>query len=571
MSQNTVKFADIEVTTPNLESIQQVYQEINQALDLAQTKEESQQALQKWNSLRREIDSWKAMVSLNFSQDTRNEAYKKAQEYSDRIQPQLTALEVEMKRKLLDSSQRTQLEEILGKHAFSLWEADVTAFEPAIEADLVTQSQLVNQYIELLASAEIEFNDETTNLSGIRKYTQDSDRNTRYQAEKARWNFFTQNKAKLNQIYNDLVTLRHQMAQKLGYENYIGLGYQKMQRIDYNQADVARYRDEVVKEVVPLANKIIAQKQQKLNLEQVKFWDEAVFDLQGNPVPQGDEAWMLKQAQKMFDGMHPELSDFFRMMVEGDFLDLDTRPGKAGGGFCTAFPTYKVPYIFANFNGTQGDVEVFTHEMGHAFQCWQSRNLPVFDYLWPTLESCEIHSMSLEFLTWSQMDKFFTTDSDRDSTSEADRFRQIHLAQSILFLPYGCAVDHFQHLVYANPTATPAQRNQMWQQMEARYLPWRDYGDLEHPSQGGLWQEKQHIYCYPFYYIDYTLALCCAMQFWVKSSSDPESTLADYIALCRRGGQAPFQELVTSANLVSPFKPGCLAEVVSKAQEFLQL
>ena len=562
MSQK-VAFSEIEVTTPTIENVQQAYQKIDRALDKAQTTEEINQALQQWNNLRQEIDSWKAMVSLNFSQDTRNEDYKQAQKYSDEIQPKITALEVEMKRKLLGSDKREELSEILGSHVFNLWEADITAFEPAIEADLIAESKLINQYVGLLASAEIEFQGEKTNLSGIRKYTQDRDRSTRYQAEKARWNFFTQNKAELDRIYDELVTLRHQMAQKLGYDNYIGLGYKKMQRIDYNEADVARYCDEVVKEVVPLAQKIIERKKQKLNLDKVMFWDEAVFDLKGNPVPQGDEAWMLQQAQKMFDGMHPELSEFFRMMVEGNFLDLDTRPGKAGGGFCTSFPTYNVPYIFANFNGTQGDVEVFTHEMGHAFQYWQSRNLPVFDYLWPTLESCEIHSMSLEFLTWSQMDRFFREDSDR--------FREIHLAHSILFLPYGCAVDRFQHLVYANPTATPAERNQMWQDIEARYLPWRDYGDLTHPSQGGLWQEKQHIYCYPFYYIDYTLALCCAMQFWVKASSDKEATLDDYIALCRRGGQAPFQELVKSANLVSPFQPGCLAEVVSKAREFLQL
>ena len=560
MSQK-VAFSNIEVTTPTIESVQQAYQNINRALDKAQTKEETQQALQQWNSFRQEIDSWKAMVSLNFSQDTRNQDYKQAQEYSDEIQPKLTALEVEMKRKLLGSDKREELSEILGSHVFNLWEADITAFEPAIEADLIEESKLINQYVGLLASAEIEFQGETTNLSGIRKYTQDRDRSTRHQAELARWSFFSQNKAQLDQIYDNLVTLRHQMAQKLGYDNYIGLGYKKMQRIDYNEADVARYCDEVVKEVVPLAQKIIERKKQKLNLDKVMFWDEAVFDLKGNPVPQGDEAWMLQQAQKMFDGMHPELSDFFRMMVEGNFLDLDTRAGKAGCGFCTSFPTYNVPYIFANFNGTQGDVEVFTHEMGHAFQYWQSRNLPVFDYLWPTMESCEIHSMSLEFLTWSQMDEFFKEDSDR--------FREIHLAQSILFLPYGCAVDRFQHLVYANPTATPEERNQMWQDVEARYLPWRDYGDLTHPSQGGLWQEKQHIYFAPFYYIDYTLALCCAMQFWVKAANDKESTLEEYIALCRRGGQAPFQELVKSANLVSPFQPGCLAKVVSKAQTFL--
>ncbi|MEM8829032.1 MAG: M3 family oligoendopeptidase [Cyanobacteria bacterium P01_G01_bin.19] len=563
MSQTMIDFADIKVDTPQIEQVTAEYQNINNALDEAETTAAKKAALQQWEDLRRRLDSWSAITSLRFSQDTANEDYKQAQAYSDEIQPKLTALEVAMKRRLLDSPDRAEFESILGKQAFSLWSADVTTFESIIEEDLVEESKLINQYVQLLASASIAFQGETVNLSGILKYAQDSDRNTRHAAEKARWNFFSQNRDKLDNIYARLVKLRHQMAQKLGYQDYIGLGYKRMRRIDYDRADVASYRDEVVDKVVPLAQKIIDQKAQKLNLERVNFWDEAVFDLQGNPKPQGDRDWMLERAQAMFNAMHPELGSFFSMMVRGDFLDLETRKGKAGGGFCTSFPTVGVPYIFANFNGTKDDVEVFTHEMGHAFQAWQSRNIPTIDYLWPTLESCEIHSMSLEFLTWSQMDKFFGDD--------ADRFREIHLAESILFLPYGCAVDHFQHLVYANPEATPAERNQMWQQMEARYLPWRDYGDLDYPSQGGLWQEKQHIYCSPFYYIDYTLALCCAMQFWVKAEDDLESALTEYIALCQRGGKAPFQALVNSANLVSPFKPGSLSDVVDKAQAFLKL
>jgi M3 family oligoendopeptidase len=563
MSQTQLNFADIQAETPDLEQITQEYQDINNALDRAQTRSDKEKALQQWEDLRRRLDTWGAMTSLNFSQDTTNKDYQQAQEYSDELKPKLTALEVAMKRRLLNSQDRTELESILGQQAFSLWSADVTTFEPAIEEDLVQESKLVNQYVQLLASAELKFRGETVNLSGIRKYTQDSDRQTRYEAEKVRWQFFSQHQAQLDSIYDELVKLRHQMAQKLGYENYTGLGYKRMQRIDYTEADVAKYRDEVVAKVVPLAQKIIDQKAQKLNLPSVMYWDEAVFDLQGNPKPQGDHDWMLQQAQQMFDAMHPELGSFFAMMVAGNFMDLKTRPGKAGGGFCTSFPTAGVPYIFANFNQTQGDVEVFTHEMGHAFQAWQSRNLPLIDYLWPTLESCEIHSMSLEFLTWSQMDKFFGDD--------ANRFRQIHLAQSILFLPYGCAVDHFQHLVYANPEATPESRNQMWQQMEARYLPWRQYEDIEYPAKGGLWQEKQHIYCSPFYYIDYTLALCCAMQFWLKAESDFAGALTEYIALCQRGGQAPFGGLTSSANLVSPFQPGSLANVVTKAQHFLGL
>jgi M3 family oligoendopeptidase len=561
MIQTRINFADIQVETPTLEQVTAEYESINQALDRASTTEAKREALQQWEDLRRRLDSWSALTSLHFSQDTTNEDYKQAKSYADELQPKLTALAVAMKKRLLNSPDVAEFETILGKQAFSLWSADVTAFEPIIEADLVQESKLINQYVQLLASAEIQFQGETLNLSGIRKYSQDSDRQIRYQAEKARWHFFEQHQSQLDSIYDQLVKLRHSMATKLGYENYIGLGYKRMQRIDYTEADVANYRQEVVKEVVPLAQKIIAQKAQNLNLDQVNFWDESVFDLQGNPKPQGDHDWMLQQAQTMFDNLHPELGSFFQMMVKGNFIDLKTRPGKAGGGFCTGFPTDGVPYIFANFNGTKGDVEVFTHEMGHAFQAWQSRQLPLIDYLWPTLESCEIHSMSLEFLTWSQMDKFFGED--------ASRFRRIHLAESILFLPYGCAVDHFQHLVYANPEATPQERNQMWQQMEALYLPWRKYQDLAYPAQGGLWQEKQHIYCYPFYYIDYTLALCCAMQFWVKAQSDFTAALAEYIALCQRGGQAPFQTLVSSANLVSPFKSGSLASVVKQAQEFL--
>jgi M3 family oligoendopeptidase len=563
MMQTKINFADIQVAPPTIKQVTAEYESINQALDQASTTEAKKEALQQWEDLRRRLDTWSALTSLHFSQDTTNEDYKQAQSYADELQPKLTALAVEMKKRLLNSPDLAEFETILGKQAFSLWSADVTAFEPIIEADLVQESKLVNQYVQLLASAKIQFQGETLNLSGIRKYSQDSDRQIRYQAEKARWHFFEQHQSQLDSIYDQLVKLRHSMATKLGYENYIGLGYKRMQRIDYTKADVANYRQEVVKEVVPLAQKIIAQKAQNLNLDQVNFWDESVFDLQGNPKPQGDHDWMLQQAQTMFDNLHPELGSFFQMMVKGNFIDLKTRPGKAGGGFCTGFPTDGVPYIFANFNGTKGDVEVFTHEMGHAFQAWQSRQLPLIDYLWPTLESCEIHSMSLEFLTWSQMDKFFGED--------ASRFRRIHLAESIMFLPYGCAVDHFQHLVYANPEATPQERNQMWQQMESVYLPWRKYEDLTYPAQGGLWQEKQHIYCSPFYYIDYTLASCCAMQFWVKAQSDSTTALDEYIALCQRGGQAPFQTLVSSANLVSPFKSGSLASVVRQAQEFLQL
>ncbi len=557
-----VDFADIIAETPTLETVTAEYQVIQMQFNQAQTSEQRKAVFQQWDALRRRISTWSELTQLRFHQDTQNPEYKTALDYYSELSPSLTALEVDLKRQLIHSPHRTELEQNLGRQAFLLWFADITTFEPAIATDLVEESKLTNEYTGLLASAKLDFQGEQVNLSGLQAYLQSKDRNIRHQVEQCRWQFFEQNQDRFDELFERLVKLRDRMAKKLGYENYIALGYRRLRRVDYTQTDVEGYRDRVVQEVVPLAMDLIQQQAKRLNLDTVYFWDESVFDAEGSPAPIGDLDWMLQQAQEMFDAMHPSLGSFFGMMVERDLLDLQNRPGKAGGGFCTYFPTDDAPYIFANFNGTKNDVQVFAHEIGHAFQMWRSRHLPVFDYLWPTLESCEIHSMSLEFLTRSHMEMFFG--------DQADGFRSQHLAAIILFLPYGVAVDHFQHLVYANPEATPQERHQMWQQMEARYLPWRQYGDLNYLNKGGLWQEKWHIYCSPFYYIDYTLAGCCALQFWVKAEEDYSQALAEYIALCDRGGSASFRELVRSANLLSPFEPGALTQVVEKVRSSLK-
>jgi M3 family oligoendopeptidase len=366
------------------------------------------------------LSTWRELTQLHFHQDTSNPDYKTALDYCDQLSPSLTALEVDFKRQLIHSPDRTELEQFLGRQAFLLWFADITTFERAIAGDLVEESKLTNEYTELIASAKLDFQGKQVNLSGLQPYLQSKDRDIRHQAEQCRWQFFEQHQDSFDQLFDRLVKLRDRMAKTLGYENYIALGYRRMRRVDYDQTDVERYREQIVQEVVPLALELIEQQAKRLNLDSVYFWDELVFDAEGNPAPMGDHDWMLEQAQAMFDAMNPSLGGFFGMMVELHLLDLQNRPGKAGGGFCTAFPTYDAPYVFANFNGTKNDVQVFTHEIGHAFQMWRSRHLPVFDYLWPTCESCEIHSMSLEFLTHSQMEKFFG--------EQADRFRSQHLA-----------------------------------------------------------------------------------------------------------------------------------------------
>jgi M3 family oligoendopeptidase len=556
-------FASIDAPIPTYDDVAERYRTIHQRFDGATDAAGRRAAIEAWDVLRRGFDAAEALAHLRFSQDTSNEAHKRARDEVDALRPKLTDLATKLQSKLCASEHRPEIEAAFGAHALALWQKEIDAFDPAIEDDLVQESKLGAEYTELLASAELSFRGETLNLSGIGRYTTDADRETRHEAQRVRWAFFEQHAERLDDIFSKLTALRDGMARTMGLGGFTELGYRRMQRMDYTQADVEAFRREVREQLVPLATEIRARQARRLGVDELMYWDSPVHDPAGNPKPKGDHDALLRAARTMFDRMHPALGAFFRMMDEQGYLDLKTRDKKAGGGFCTAFPTIGLPFIFANFNGTKGDVEVFTHEVGHAFQCWRSRDKPLTDYLWPTLESCEIHSMGLEFLTWPHMELFFGDD--------AERFRRLHLTESLLFLPYGVAVDHFQHEVYARPGATAAERHGMWKEMERLYLPTRKAGDLGFVAKGGQWQHQRHIYRSPFYYIDYTLALTCALQLWTRAEADPQATLDAYVALCDRGGEAPFRALAESAGLRSPFEPGCLTEVVARARAALGL
>jgi M3 family oligoendopeptidase len=511
-----------------------------------------------WDDLRRELDTWSALTHVRFTQDTRDEHARAAIEHRDEVAPALTALEVEMKRRFV--VERARLAPALGEHAFRLWETDLSTFDPVVEPDLVAESKLKTEYTQLLAGITVNFDGESLNLSALARYSSDPDRSRRHGAAAARWNALGEYGAELDRIYGELVQLRDGIARKLGFRSFVELGYARMQRVDYDRAAVERYRDAVATEVVPLANAIAQRAAKRHGVAQLAVWDEQMLTAAPPPRPLGDAPWIMARTIESFSELDPRLGDFARMMDANELTDLVARAGKAGGGYCTNVAN-GAPFVFTNFNGTKSDIVVLMHELGHAFQNYSSRDKSVIDYLVPTMESAEIHSMSLEYLSWPFMERFFG--------DGAQTYREGHLSEGLLFLPYGVAVDHFQHLVYENPTATPAERHAMWQSMERRYLPWRTYGDLERPAMGAFWQSQQHIYRSPFYYIDYTLALCCAMQMWASSYDDPAGTLERYVALCARGGEAAFRNLVAGAGLTSPFEPGALARVVARAKDVL--
>ena len=545
------------ISAPGDAELARQYAQISGRLGNAQNAGEWAAEFTKWDGLRRTWKSWANLTRLRYSQDTRSDECREAQSELDRRSPGVTALDKAMKERFLASAERRRLEEDLGTQAFALWAADVTAFDETIAADLVRESNLSREYTELLARVEVPFDGELRSLGGLGRYLQDPHRETRHAAQRARWSAFEQHAERLDEIFDALVRLRDGIARKLGFSNFTELGYRRMRRVDYGPQDVARYRDEVARVVVPFAHELIRRGASEAKLDRAYFWDESALGTENAVVPLGDRDWLLARTREALAAIDPALGEFVDVIVERELLDVDNRPGKALGAYCTQFPTRGVPFVFANFNGSRSDVRTLMHELGHAFQAWRSRDKEAIDYLMPTFESAEIHSMALEYLSWPEMERYFAGD--------ADAYRREHLMDAITFLPYGVAVDHFQHLVYEHPSATPAERHAMWQEMERRYLPWRAYGDLAFPAKGALWQEKRHIFVAPFYYIDYTLALCCALQFWVRAQADRASTLDAYVALCSRGGEAPFRDLVKSAGLRSPFEAGALAGVISAA------
>lgn len=519
-------------------------------------------ALNRFDHERRTFESWAALVHLRFSQNTRDKATRSERDYADQLTPKVTSHEVKIKKRLLAADLIANVRKKVGSHVVELWQSDITTFDSRIETALEEEARLSGNYTSLLASARITIDNKSVNLSGLAPWQEHPDRTIRHTAEQARWSFFAEKGEELDTLYDRLVYLRHGMAQTLGFDTYTPLGYRRMRRVDYGPTDVALFRDEVATHVTPLVAALLEKRREDMQWPALRYWDESFIDPRGNPKPAGGYDLLIERAQTMFDRMPGQLGVFFRMMVEGNYLDLKNRDEKAGGGFCTSFPDAGMPFIFANFNGTHGDINVFTHEMGHAYQNWRSRTLPCIDELWPTMEAAEINSMGLEFLTWPHMDLMV-------EDGAAERFRRMHLIGSLCFLPYGVCVDHFQHEVYAHPDMTPQERHETWRKLERHYMPWRDYGDLAYPAMGGRWQAQGHIYRSPFYYIDYTLALCCAMQLWLLSRRDEAAAMRAYEQLCEQGGSAPFTKLIADAGLVSPFAPGALAEVVKEASAFL--
>ncbi len=560
-SQPMKRFEEIAYERPDMAQVEQDFNEALAEFENAVNVGAQFDAMEQINGLRRAFDTASTLVSIRHTVDTRDAYYEGEQDFFDKNMPVIEGYINRFYRALVASPFREELEARTGKQLFDLATLQLNTFSPEVLEDMQKENELTSEYTKLMSAAKVEFEGEERTLSQLQPFMTDKDRSKRKRATEAFFGYLSDNHEQIDRIYDDLVKIRHKMATKLGYKNYVELSYARLCRTEYDAKAVKGYRELILKNVVPLVSKLRKAQKERIGVDKMRIYDEGFKFNTGNARPKGDPAWIVKHGETMYGELSAETKEFFDFMLQYNLMDLVAKTGKAPGGYCTMLSEQQAPFIYSNFNGTSDDIDVLTHEAGHAFQVYMSRGFAVPEYRWPTYEACEIHSMSMEFFTWPWMELFFEGDTDK--------YKYGHVTAALYFMPYGAAVDEFQHVMYENPEMAPADRNRIWREIEKKYLPVRDHDGIQFLEKGAFWQKQQHIFNSPFYYIDYTLAQICALQYWLRSQEDRNKAWADYVTLCKAGGSQPFLQLVELAGLRSPFDPECMPQVMRQVEAWL--
>lgn len=548
-----MKFEELKAVKPNEKKIISQMVALTNELKNAKDEKEAIKAIQKSFKLSDKIETNFTVISIRHSIDMNDKRISKLSDACDEIGPRLSEYTVAFDRAIVESKFKDELVKKFGQTMFDRIENEFKVFNPKIIPDKIKENQLVNEYQKVIAGAKIEFRGETYNLSSIGKFMSDKDRDTRIESAKAYYGYLEEHNDELGKIYDDLVHVRNKIAKTLGFKNAIEYEYLSLGRLDYDAKMVAGYRKQIYDEVVPIVSKLRKRQAKRIGVKHPVFVDYNLDFLSGNAKPCGDSKYLCSCASKMYHEMSPLTGDFFDKMVSDHLLDLDAKPGKMTGGYMTYIPKLKMPFIFSNSNGTSQDVDTLTHEFGHSFQGYLGSKIKVPSERMPTLEACEIDSMSMEFFAEPWMELFFKKD--------ADKYRFAHLSGAFTFLPYGCEVDEFQHYVYENPDVTHEERCKKWAEIDHKYRPDFDYTGFEF-AQGHLWMRQAHIFQNPFYYIDYTLAQVLALEFKDEMDKNRDKAWNKYVKLLKMGGKYPFLTLINKAHLKNPFVDGTIHKIV---------
>lgn len=557
-----MKFKDMPYKRIDFEEAERELKALMEELKEAGSGEEQFEVHKKFYRLNDRIQTQATICSIRHTADTTDSFYEKEQEYYDGQMPAYSNLCVAYQKLLYESPYRKELEAIIGPVAFKNMELAMKSVSDEVIPLMQEENALVTEYEKLLAGAKIEWEGEILNLSLLTPYLKDKDPKVRETAAKKQNDYFESVAGELDRLYDRLVKNRTEQAKKLGFETYTPLGYLRMQRNCYGRNEIENLRRQVKEVFVPFAEKMYQKRKERLGLEVMSWSDEQVFSKDGSPQPEGTPEEILAAGQKMYGELSPETKEFFDFLMENELLDVFGRKTKAVGGYMTYLPDYKAPFIFANFNGTSGDVDVMTHECGHAFQGYLAAKDPIREHADIGMETAEIHSMSMEFFTEPWYRLFF-------GEKKTEEYTAMHLEEAVMFVPYGCMVDEFQHEVYDRPEMTPDERREVWKRLEKEYKPHLTYRDLSFFERGNFWQKQHHIYSFPLYYIDYVIAQLCAFEFKARMDADYREAWEAYVKLCTMSASKFHTELLKDIGLDTPFANGTISKIVENLEKLV--
>lgn len=558
-----MKFSEMPYERPDLDALLNGLEDAAKRFEAAESAEAQLDILRETEKLSSSFWTMATIASIRNSIDTRDEFYDAEQAFFDEVSPKIAEKSQLLSIAMVRSKFRPELEKELGEVCFINTEMEIKSFSPEIVELMQEENALTSEYQKLYASAKIDFDGKVVTVAQLGSYKQSPDRAVRKAAVEAEGRFFDENQAQFDEIFDKLVKNRTEQAKKLGFDNFVPLGYLRRQRNCYGPAEVATFRRQIIEDVVPVVNKIKGEQQARIGVDKFMFYDNGFIFPDGNPTPKGTPEELLAAGKQMYTEMSPETAEFIDLMFQNELFDVVAKEGKAPGGYCTEIADYKCPFIFSNFNGTAGDVDVLTHEAGHAFAAFMSyKNIEWSMNRTPSMEGAETHSMSMEFLTSPWHHLFFKEDTAK--------YEQSHAEDALIFLPYGTMVDHFQEIVYSNPDLTPAERNAEWAKLEQIYRPYLDFEGIPFYGRGAGWQRQLHIYLYPFYYIDYCMAQAMSLEFFDLFLKDSQKAWQTYLDFVKLGGTKTFVGLIEAVGLKSPLKEGTLKGVTDTLEQWLE-
>lgn len=555
-------FDTIEYRRPDIAAVEQTVKGLTDQLRSAASYGQVKELILQLDAATEEMGTMVTVANIRNTLDTTDKFYEDEMAYLQQALPMAQMTLVAFEQALLESPFAAEIDADLGEEYLTSVRRDLSRFNAALVPFMQEEAKLTTEYQKLMATAQIEFDGQVLNLYGIQKYFEHPDRDVRRAAFAKYSEFYASNEERMEEIFDQLVKIRTSMGKTMGYDTFTPLGYLNQGRSDYGQKEVAAFREQVRTEIVPLCEKLYQAQAKRIGVDRIMAYDEDFVFPDGNAEPKGDAAFMVEEARKMYHALSPETGEFIDFMIEHNLMDLENKPNKASTGYMTTLAKYRAPFVFSCFNHTIFDMQVMSHELGHAFAGYCAmRKQPVSSYFGVSTDIAEIHSMSMEQFCYPYAEWFFGED--------ADKYRFAHLQDAITFVPFGVAVDEFQHIIYENPNLTPKERTYEWHKLEEKYMPWRKYTDDPFMDRGGYWYHKLHIFLYPFYYINYTLTTMGAMEFKKRYAEDPKQAWADYLALCNAGGSKSYLGLLKVAKLRVPFEEGSVAEAISYAKKIL--